>query len=94
MCQFPVDYMALHISWKTELFVAVFHFSVKGSCVLVDLYMHLTKKKMYFSIYLCLFPIQQNQEIVLERWTPVLVNGCDLKITGYVKRYGILYCFF
>jgi hypothetical protein len=38
--------------------------------------------------------MQQNQEIVLERWTPVLVNGCDLKITGYVKRYGILYCFF
>lgn len=29
--------------------------------------------------------IFQNQEIVLERWTPVLVNGCDLKITGYVK---------
>lgn len=26
-----------------------------------------------------------NQEIILEKWTPILVNGCDLKITGYIK---------
>ncbi|PNF16198.1 hypothetical protein B7P43_G17973 [Cryptotermes secundus] len=29
--------------------------------------------------------IFENQELVLEKWTPILVNGCDLKITGYVK---------
>lgn len=26
-----------------------------------------------------------NQEIILEKWAPVLVNGCDLKITGCIQ---------
>ncbi|XP_021937427.1 uncharacterized protein LOC110838496 isoform X2 [Zootermopsis nevadensis] len=29
--------------------------------------------------------ITVNQEISLERWTPVLINGCDLKVNGYIK---------
>jgi hypothetical protein len=40
-----------------------------------------------------LFFLQVNQEIIIEKWTPVLVNGCDLKITGYIQRYVLLYSF-